>query len=540
MTISDTAPAATLVSYGSYIGGEQVTEDRWIYVADPRAVLQDSFATLTLKRRLDSGEQQYGEDMAGIVGRVAVGTDRHMQAALAAATRAAKVWRGAPLQVRVDDFLAHLGARILGHREQIEQMALYEGHPRELVKWEVSGWLATTTAQSRDFYRSQLWYETFDGDSRRIVRRCADGVVCINPPANAPMSSAMLAATSVMAGNAVVIRAPRSVPLGVFYSMIEIIAPVLEEIGAPVGTINVVCSEPAPTFEQWLDSPLVNDIMYFGAVEPGLEIERQCVAAGKKPILELAGNDVVVVWSDANLDYASDALLEAFFGSGQLCMIPNLVVAHPDIAEELVALVIAKAASIRIGYPDEDGVLLSPVLRHDKFHSALGDALDNGAQLLAGGGSVHVDGSPSEAGMFLQPTVIRVDGLKNSRRVRAVEHETFFPLLPIVVPDTSDGDLALSTVIDFVNTNLYGLRNSLWSSSATVIDTYVANVTNSGIIKVNESHIAFGAPLPTHGGTALTGGAFGEANYPALRTSHIQGVSVSYVPHPPRHYKEQA
>ncbi|MDO3296976.1 aldehyde dehydrogenase, partial [Mycobacteroides abscessus subsp. abscessus] len=82
MTISDTAPAATLVSYGSYIGGEQVTEDRWIYVADPRAVLQDSFATLTLKRRLDSGEQQYGEDMAGIVGRVAVGTDRHMQAAI--------------------------------------------------------------------------------------------------------------------------------------------------------------------------------------------------------------------------------------------------------------------------------------------------------------------------------------------------------------------------------------------------------------------------------------------------------------------------
>ncbi|MBN7299964.1 aldehyde dehydrogenase family protein, partial [Mycobacteroides abscessus] len=151
--------------------------------------------------------------------------------------------------------------------------------------------------------------------------------------------------------------------------------------------------EPAPTFEQWLGSPLVNDIMYFGAVEPGLEIERRCVAAGKKPILELAGNDVVVVWSDANLDYASDALLEAFFGSGQLCMIPNLVVAHPDIAEELIALVIAKAASIRIGYPDEDGVLLSPVLRHDKFHSALGDALDNGAQLLAGGGSVHVDGS---------------------------------------------------------------------------------------------------------------------------------------------------
>ncbi|MFT9721121.1 hypothetical protein ACM0B4_24725, partial [Mycobacteroides abscessus subsp. abscessus] len=95
MTISDTAPAATLVSYGSYIGGEQVTEDRWIYVADPRAVLQDSFATLTLKRRLDSGEQQYREDMAGIVGRVAVGTDRHMQAAVGGPAPGPQAWRGA-------------------------------------------------------------------------------------------------------------------------------------------------------------------------------------------------------------------------------------------------------------------------------------------------------------------------------------------------------------------------------------------------------------------------------------------------------------
>lgn len=528
MTITRPVATSSLLSYGSFIDGMQVADEHWIHIPDPRAVIADSFATLSLKRALDLGERSHTADLPGIVARVAAGSADHMQAALAAAASAATRWRSAPIEVRVDAFLERLGDRIRDQLDRIEEMALYEGHPRKLVQWEISGWLATTTPQSRDFYRGQMWVEAEHCDATRIVRRCPDGVVCINPPANAPMSSAMLAATSVMAGNAVVLRAPRSAPLGVFYGMIEIIAPVLEDIGAPAGLVNVVCTEPAPTFAQWLQSPLVDDIMYFGAVEPGLDIERRCVEVGKKPILELAGNDVVVVWSDADLDRASDALMESFFGSGQLCMIPNVVVAHPDIADDLVGLVLDKVGSLRFGYPDEEDVLLSPVLRHDRFAEVLDDALGKGARMLAGGASVHVDGSVSDVGMFLQPTVIRIDGLRDSREMAAVRHETFFPLLPIVVPDAADGPTTLAAFVDFVNSNHYGLRNSLWAGDRAVIDAYVGNVVNSGIIKVNESHIAFGAPLPTHGGTGLTGGAFGEANYPALRTSHLQGVAIRH------------
>ena len=392
MTISDAVMTRPLVSYGSYIGGREVAGNSWVCVADPRAMFDDSFATLTLKRSLDAGDQPYADGLPGIVGRVAAGTSDDMESAIQTAARAAKIWRAAPIEVRVDRFLDHLRARIIDQRAEIERMALYEGHPRELAKWELSGWLTTTTQESKDFYRNQLWLERKDGDKRRIVRRCPDGVVCVNPPSNAPMSSAIFASTCVMAGNSVVVRAPRSVPLGVFYAMIEIIGPVLEEIGAPPGLVNVVCSEPAPTFTQWIQSPLVNDIMYFGSVQHGLDIERRCIAAGKKPVLELAGNDVVVVWSDANIDYASDALLEAFFGSGQLCMIPNLVVVHPDVADELISKVIDKAATVRFGYPEDDGVLLSPVLRHDAFYSVLRDAIDRGARLLMGGSSAHVDG----------------------------------------------------------------------------------------------------------------------------------------------------
>jgi acyl-CoA reductase-like NAD-dependent aldehyde dehydrogenase len=290
--------------------------------------------------------------------------------------------------------------------------------------------------------------------------------------------------------------------------------------------LNVVCGHPGPMLETWINSPHVDDIMYFGDVPSGLTIERRCVEVGKKPILELAGNDVVLVWKDADLDGAARALIESFHGSGQLCMVPNQAVVHPAVADDLIARVAEKAAALRPGYPDEEGVLLSPVLRHDKFNRFLSDAVDKDATIVTGGHGIQIDGDPDSSGFFLKPTVIRVDGLRNARELEVVKHETFFPLLPIIVPEPADDEIMFDSLIEFVNSNLYGLRNSLWARDASVIERFVSGTVAGGLLKVNDSHIGFTAPLPSHGGTGLTGGAFGEANYPLLRTTHIQGVSI--------------
>jgi acyl-CoA reductase-like NAD-dependent aldehyde dehydrogenase len=81
-------------------------------------------------------------------------------------------------------------------------------------------------------------------------------------------------------------------------------------------------------------------------------------------------------------------------------------------------------------------------------------------------------------------------------------------------------------VIDFVNANDYGLRNSVWASDEQVIERVVLEVANAGLLKVNESHIGFAPPLATHGGTGRTGGPHGELHHPILRTSHLQGMAV--------------
>lgn len=498
-----------------------------MYVLSARGVLDDSFASLTLKRKLESGKMSPAEAPADvIVGRVAVAEKDTITDAVAAATEATKIWRSTPLPVRLDDWLDLLRTTIRENEDELIRMLTLEGHPLELARWELSGMYELTRQETKDFLRGQLSQEfTIDG-RRNIIRRQPDGVVCVNPPANAPLVSALLGVTSISGGNAVVVRAPRSAPFGVSYVLRKLIVPLLDEIGAPPGTLNVVCGHPGPMLEIWLNSPHVDDIMYFGDVPTGLKIERRCVELGKKPILELAGNDIVLVWKDADLDRAAEALTEGFYGSGQLCMIPNQAVVHPAVADELIARVVEKAASLTPGYPDEEGVLLSPVLRHDKFNRFLADAVEKGATVITGGHGMQIDGKRDSAGFFLEPTVIRVDGLRDARELEAVKHETFFPLLPIIVPEPADEDILFDGFIEFVNSSLYGLRNSLWARDPSVIERFVAETVTGGLLKVNDSHIAFTAPLPSHGGTGLTGGVFGEANYPVVRTTHIQGVSI--------------
>jgi acyl-CoA reductase-like NAD-dependent aldehyde dehydrogenase len=516
-------------SYCSYVGGKDIEATNWVYVLSTRALLDDAFASLSLKRKLERGDlPMSAADPAIVLARVGVADQACLADALAAAATAAPAWGARPLSERIDDFIALVHLRLRDAADALIETLVGEGHPLELARWEMSGFLDGYGPESREFYRSQMQVEYDGGEGRRLlVRRQPDGVVCVNPPSNAPMASALLASLSLAAGNALVMRAPRSNPLGVMFVMREIIAPVLQELGAPPGTLNVLCGNPASILASWIESPHVDDIMYFGSSEVGMKFEQQCVAAGKKPILELAGNDLVVVWKDADLEYAAEALCESFFGSGQLCMIPNQVLVHPEVADELIELLADRASRIRPGYPDEEGVLLTPVLRQDKFHSCLADAISKGATLVTGGGSLQLDGSADRAGMFLEPTVLRVDGLARAREIDAVRHETFFPLLPVIVPAVESDELLLDDFISFMNSNSYGLRNSVWASDPVVIDRFVSSIGNGGLLKINESHIGFVARLPTHGGTGLTSGVFGEANYPIIRTSHLQGVAIS-------------
>lgn len=515
-----------LRSYHSYIAGRDVEGIAWVYTVTARSLLEDVFTSVRLKRELEQDPQSDAGGHPYVVGRCAVAGAEQVDASIEAAAAAAPLWAAVPLaeRLRLGELFRY---QLMRHREEFLGVLVAEGHPRKLAEWEFSGLMQMFSQESCSWYAQQMYTEFEHGSRRLIVRYQPDGVVCLNPPQNASGPSASLAVLALMAGNAVVVRAPRSIALSSMYVLRDLVVPLLEELDAPSGTLNVICGQPRQILDRWLEHPLVNDIFYIGGSEEGLRLQNECVARGKKPILELAGNDGLVVWHDGDLDMAVEAITECFFGSGQICMVPKYVVAHPDIADELLARLREQIALIRPGYPDDEDVLLSPVRRSEKFFAQLHEAIAQGAQLITGGRRMELDGTPSETGVFLEPTVLRVDGMLEARNLAVVRHETFYPMLPVVVPEHGPDEVLLDLVIGFVNANEYGLRNSLWSASTEVIDRFVRDVRNAGLLKINDSHIGFLPILPTHGGTGLSGGVFGQANYPILRTSHLQGISIA-------------
>ncbi|MGO9320610.1 MAG: aldehyde dehydrogenase family protein [Solirubrobacteraceae bacterium] len=515
-------------SYPMLIDGQDDVGLGWTYVVRASALIADPERAFNLKRGLELGsiEMPHVEDGGDVVARCAWGDRKHNDQAIAAAARASEVFGRFSLR-RLREIGTDFHRELLARADELVEILIVEGHPRRLAQWEVSGVVHGVDEITRDWYSSQLQESfTVDGRDLQLVRK-PDGVVCVNPPQNAAASNSAMGALALLAGNALVVKVPRSTPTGVMFLYREIVQPVLERHGAPPGTLNLISGDTRRILKQWLASPHVDDVLFFGSSNSGLRFGSDCYAAGKKPILELSGNDGFLVWRDADLDRAAQALTECFLGSSQICMVPKYAIAHPEIAEQLIAMFTALAHAIQPGYPEDPDVVLSPVLKQDQFFDFLSEAREAGCPILTGGARVGVDGAPSPTGFFLQPTVIRVDGLAHARELSCVREETFFPMLPIIVPDEQGPEL-LEQALRFMNTNAYGLRNSLWSSDEHVIETFVRGLSNGGLLKINDSHVGFVPILATHGGTGRTGGPTGELNYAILRTTHWQGISRAH------------
>jgi acyl-CoA reductase-like NAD-dependent aldehyde dehydrogenase len=489
------------------------------------AMIRDTRRAFDVKRRLELGREVDDKELELVAGRCAMGGDADQLAALEAAADASRELSRMSLNRR--RAIGHdFNARIRECFDDIVDVLVSEGHPWRLAVWEVDGMVEATSRASVDWAFRQISQTFDDGERRMLLTRKPDGVVCINPPQNAAGGNSALGIMTLLAGNALVVKAPKTSPLGVMFFFREVVLPVLEAHGAPPGTLNLVSGYSKRILRTWVESPLVADIMFFGDSAAGLRLGIECVERGKKPILELSGNDAFLVWADADLDAAAETLTEAFYGSSQICMVPKQAVLHPAIADEFVERFLPRVAAIRPRYMADPGAVLSPVLKMDKFFDFLAEARRDGCEVLCGGERVGIDGRPALDGAFLEPTVVRVRGLTDARLLRCVGEETFFPLLPLVVAnDAPDDSSLLDQVLDWMNDNPYGLRNSLWARDPAVIDTFATGLRNGGLLKINDSHIGFVRYLGTHGGTGLTGGPFGELHYPLFRSSHLQGIT---------------
>jgi acyl-CoA reductase-like NAD-dependent aldehyde dehydrogenase len=504
--------------------------DTGIYEYFPYAdkVISNFKATFRALTQLKIGKLQEDSEEAKeyIYAKYCIGKEDTNLRAIETARKASHDFLNTSLSIR-RKILGDINKNLIEKKEQLLNILIYEGHPRKLAEWELDCMERGYRKETLDFFEGEMWKEIYrEGEETVYLARKTDGVICVSPPKNAPCSNSLTAAYCLLGGNSLIIKPPLRMPLSTIFLWKEIVWEAIKNNRCPLGLINIVLGNSKKLTDEWLVSPYVNDIIYFGDSKTGLEIGQRIFQAGKKPILELSGNDMLLIWKDADLEGAADSLVDAFLGSTQICMVPKKALLHGNAYEDFIRGFLTKVKELKIGLPSDPHTCLTPVLLMDTYKEFLNDALEKGAKLVYGGERLDYRGNKDETGVFLQPTVLVIDDYQKAAQMRCLKEENFFPLLPLVIFKGSDEEI-FTNMVNMVNFNEYGLRTSLWINSSIFVEKFTASLNNSGLLRINSRHVGFSPKLSTHGGTRKTGGPYGEMNYMWQKTTHLQGISIT-------------
>ena len=227
-------------------------------------------------------------------------------------------------------------------------------------------------------------------------------------------------------------------------------------------------------------------ISFTGSTEVGRSVGELVAARLGKSLLELGGNNAVIVDETANLDLAVPAIVFGAVGTaGQRCTSTRRVFAHRAVAAELERRLVHAYQQVRIGDPLESGTLMGPLIDAravERFRAAVSAAQEVGGEILYGGKTLERPGN------FVEPTIIRA---RNDWPI--VQTETFAPLL-YVIPVSS-----LEDAIAQQNASAHGLSSALFTDRLQHAETFLSAAgSDCGIANIN---------LGTSG--AEIGGAFG-------------------------------
>ncbi len=317
------------------------------------------------------------------------------------------------------------------------------------------------------------------------VRREPIGVIGQVTPWNYPMMMAVWKfAPALAAGNTVVLKPSDTTPETTLL-LAEIAAEFL-----PPGVFNVVTGD-RETGRALVEHPTPAMVSITGSVRAGMQVAESASRDVKRVHLELGGKAPVVVFDDADIAAAAEAIAVAgYFNAGQDCTAATRVLVGPRIHDEFVAALAEQARAAHVGMPDDADALLGPVNSANQLAHVSGfiDRLPNHARLAAGGGRVASLG----AGYFWAPTV--VDGLQQDDE--AIQNEIFGPV--ITVQRFTDEAQALA----WANGVQYGLASSVWTKDFGRA-MRMAKRLDFGCVWIN-THIPLVAEMP-HGGFKRSG-----------------------------------
>jgi betaine-aldehyde dehydrogenase len=320
-------------------------------------------------------------------------------------------------------------------------------------------------------------------DHTSWIRREPVGVVGQVTPWNYPLLMMIWKiAPALAAGNTVVLKPSDTTP-----ASSTLLGELCQEF-LPPGVLNVVCGD-RDTGRRLVEHKTPQMVSITGSVRAGMEVAGSAAADLKRVHLELGGKAPVIVFDDADVEKAAEAIAVAgYFNAGQDCTAATRVLAGPGVHDDFVAAITEQARNTRTGLPDDEDVLYGALNNENQLTRVTGlvDRLPDHATVNAGGrrqGSV---------GYFYEPTVL--SGLRQDDE--QIQQEIFGPV--ITVQRFSDEGEALR----WANGVEYGLASSVWTQDHARA-LRMSKRLDFGVVWIN-THIPFVSEMP-HGGFKHSG-----------------------------------
>jgi acyl-CoA reductase-like NAD-dependent aldehyde dehydrogenase len=431
---------------------------------------------------------------AEVVGHAPIASDEQLDAAVAAARRAAPAWARLSVTERSAAIAsaAQTAAAVLAGLDLATSYTREHGKVRSEAQFELD--TAPIIAQLLgSMAETALAPELIDPASGYPrVQREPYGVAALVLPFNWPVAVSMTKlGPSLAAGNTTVVKVPPTCPLTVLQVLAEFAA------ALPPGVVNVL-SGPGPELGRRLVAhPGIDLISFTGGVSTGRAVLAAAADNLTPVLLELGGNDAALLAPDLPISEALADLLAAaaYTTTGQVCMAAKRIYAPRNRVAELVDALVARCEREVIGDGLAPETTLGPLhtpAGHQRVNEMVADARDRGATVVTAGTWREADRDAD--GYFILPTVVTNIGPE----APVVADEQFGPVVPVLAYDDID------EAVEAANATPFGLTASVWTTDDALAHRVSAALL-AGTVGINCHGMAAQDPRVPFGGFRTSG-----------------------------------
>ena len=444
-----------------------------------------------------------------VMGRVPAGTEKDIDAAVAAARGALQSWSETQPEKRAE-FLEKISAALKARADELARTIAQEvGMPLKMASRIQAGLPIANFANYAKILK-EYSFEQKVGNS--IVVREPVGVVGAITPWNYPLHQiALKVAPALAAGCTIVLKPSEVAPFNAF-----LLAEVVEAAGLPKGVFNVVTGTGAAAGEALVKHAGVDMISFTGSTRAGKRISELAAQSVKRVALELGGKSASVILDDADLAAAVKGTVNGcYLNSGQTCTALTRMLVPDSLYQEASRLAAETAKGFTVGDPMVETSRLGPLTSQaqlERVRGYISKGLAEGAELVAGGAEPP-EGVPP-GGYYVRPTVF--GKVRNDMTI--AQEEIFGPVLSIIAyRDEEDA-------VRIANDTVYGLAGAVWSKDEARAQR-VARRIRAGQVDVNGGAFNMNAPFGgfKQSGHGREAGVYGLEEFLEYKSLQLKG-----------------